>query len=127
MTSTELISAEVEKLTQTVKESLSGLKRVAIAEAWKVLQLATATVIQIIEAVGNDLSSPDKKALAMKLLSDFYDKVFLVVDIPVIPNLVEPMIHKYVKAFLMILVSSTIDSMVAVFRNTGIFQPKEAV
>lgn len=127
MTSTELISTEVEKLAETVKASLEGLKRVALAEAWKVLQLAVATVIQIIEAIGNDLSSPEKKALALKLLSEFYDKVFTVVDIPVVPNLVEPMIHKYVKAFLMILVSSTIDSMVAVFRNAGVFQPKEAV
>lgn len=127
MTSTELISAEVEKLTETVKTSLEGLKRVALAEAWKVLQIAIATVIQIIEAIGNDLSSPEKKALALKLLSNFYDKVFIVVDIPVVPHILETMIHKHVKAFLMILVSSTIDSMVAVFRNAGVFQPKEAV
>ena len=110
-----------------MKDSLSSLKRVALAEAWKVLQLAVATVVQIIEAIGNDLSSPEKKALAMKLLSEFYDKVFTIVDIPFIPNLVEPLIHKHVKALLMILVGSTIDSMVAVFRNAGVFQPKEAV
>ena len=127
MTSTELISTEVEKLTETVKTSLQGLKRVALAEAWKVLQIAIATVIQIIEAIGNDLSSPEKKALALKLLSNFYDKVFIVVDIPVVPHMLESMIHKHVKSFLMILVSSTIDSMVAVFRNAGVFQPKEAV
>jgi len=127
MTSTELISMEVEKLTETVKTSLQGLKRVALAEAWKVLQIAIATVIQIIEAIGNDLSSPEKKALALKLLSDFYDTVFTVVDVPVVPHVLESMIHKHVKALLMILVSSTIDSMVAVFRNAGVFQPKEAV
>ena len=122
-----MISAEVEKLSDTIKTSLEGLKRVALAEAWKVLQIAIATVIQIIEAIGNDLSSPDKKALAMKLLSDLYDKVFTVVDLPFVPNFVEPMIHKYVKQFLMIMVSSTIDSMVSIFRNSGVFQPKEAV
>jgi len=127
MTSTELISAEVEKLTETVKTSLQGLKRVALAEAWKVLQIAIATIIQIIEAIGNDLSSPEKKALALKLLSNFYDTVFTVVDVPVIPHILESVIHKHVKSFLMILVSSTIDSMVAVFRNAGVFQPKEAV
>jgi hypothetical protein len=100
------------------------MKRIALSEAWKVLQLAVATVIQIVEAIGTDLSSPDKKQLAMNLLSEFYDKVFLVVDVPVVPNLLEPIIHKYVKAFLMLLVSSTIDSMVTVFRNTGVFKPK---
>lgn len=124
MTSQELITQEVQKLIETVKKSFKDIKRIALSEAWKVLQLAIATVIQIVEAIGTDLSSPDKKQLAMNLLSEFYDKVFLVVDVPVVPNLLEPIIHKYVKAFLMLLVSSTIDSMVTVFRNTGVFKPK---
>jgi hypothetical protein len=124
MKSQELIAQEVKKLIETVKTSLSDMKRIALSEAWKILQLAISSVIQIIEAIGKDLSSPDKKKLAMDLLSEFYDKVFLVVDVPVVPNFLEPVIHKYVKAFLMLLVSSTIDSMVTVFRNTGVFEPK---
>jgi hypothetical protein len=95
-----------------------------LAEAWKMLQLATASIIQIIEAVGNDISSPDKKALAMDLLNKFYDAVFVVVDIPVVPNIIEPVIHKYVKAFLMVLVSASIDALVTTFRNAGVFLKK---
>jgi hypothetical protein len=125
MNSQELITQEVQKLIETVKTSLSDMKRIALSEAWKILQLAVSTVIQIIEAIGRDLSSPDKKKLAMDLLSNFYDRVFLIVDVPVVPNFLEPVIHKYVKAFLMLLVSSTIDSMVTVFRNTGVFEPKK--
>ena len=124
MTSQELITQKVQKLIETVKKSFKDIKRIALSEAWKVLQLAIATVVQIVVAIGTDLSSPDKKQLAMNLLSEFYDKVFLIVDVPVVPNLLEPVIHKYVKAFLMLLVSSTIDSMVTVFRNTGVFKPK---
>ena len=125
MKSQELIAQEVKKLIETVKTSLSDMKRIALSEAWKILQLAISSVIQIIEGIGKDLSSPDKKKLAMDLLSEFYDKVFLVVDVPVVPNFLEPVIHKHVKAFLMLLVSSTIDSMVTVFRNTGVFEPKK--
>ena len=121
----DLIKVEVEKLTVKTQESLGTVKNVAIAEAWKILQLAVAATVQVIEAIGTDLSSPDKKALAMDLISGFYDKVFLVVDIPVVPNLLEPIIHKYVKAFLMILVSSSIDAMVTTFRNTGVFFNKK--
>ena len=121
----DLIKVEVEKLTVKTQESLGTVKNVAIAEAWKILQLAVAATVQVIEAIGTDLSSPDKKALAMDLISEFYDKVFLVVDIPVVPNLLEPIIHKYVKAFLMILVSSSIDAMVTTFRNTGVFFNKK--
>jgi len=121
LTVKELVTLEVEKLIEQTKIALNEVKVVAIAQAWKILQLAVASVIQIIEDIGTNLSGPDKKAIAMDLLSKFYDSVFVVVDIPFVPNLVEPIIHKYVKSFLMILVSSTIDAMVTTFRNTGVF------
>lgn len=124
LTSKDLIRAEVEKLILSSKNSLEDVKRLAVAEAWKVLQLATASIIQIIEAIGNDISSPEKKALAMDLLNKFYDAVFVVVDIPVVPNILEPVIHRYVKAFLMVLVSASIDALVTTFRNTGVFLKK---
>lgn len=120
----EMVLVEVENLVNQTKQSLSEVKRVAVAQAWKILQLAVASVIQIIEQVGNDLAGPDKKAIAMEVLSKFYDSVFLVVDVPFVPNVIEPLVHKYVKAFLMTLVSSTIDAMVTTFRNTGVFRPK---
>jgi hypothetical protein len=122
--SRDLIIAEVENLILNVKNSLQEVRRVAVSEAWKILQLATASVIQIIEKLGHDLSGPDKKVLAMSLLNKFYDNVFVVVDIPVVPNFLEPIIHKYVKAFLMILVGATIDALVTTFRNTGVFLKK---
>lgn len=121
LTVKEVVSLEVEKLVNQAKISLNEVKVVAVAQAWKILQLAVASTIQIIENTASDLAGKDKKVMAMELLSKFYDSVFIVVDIPFVPNLVEPIIHKYVKAFLMILVSSTIDAMVTTFRNTGVF------
>ena len=85
------------------------------------LQLAVAATIQVVENAAADLAGKDKKAIAMELLNKFYDSVFIVVDIPFVPNLVEPIIHKHIKGLLMILVSSTIDAMVTTFRNTGVF------
>ena len=117
----QLVKIEVEKLTVQAKLSLNEVKTVALAQAWKILQLAVASTIQVIENTALDLAGKDKKTIAMELLSGFYDKVFIVVDVPFVPNLVEPIIHKYIKAFLMILVSSTIDAMVTTFRNTGVF------
>lgn len=122
----ELIQAEVEKLISQAKTALSEVKTVAISQAWKILQLAVASVIQIIENMATDLEGKDKKEIAMNLLSKFYDSVFVVVDVPFVPNLLEPIIHKYVKSFLMILVSSTIDAMVTTFRNTGVFVDPKA-
>jgi hypothetical protein len=119
--SEKLITAEVEELTNNIKQSLGDVKRIAVDEAWKLLQLVTASIIQIIETIGVDLSGRDKKKLAMALISNFYDTVFLVVDVPFLPNVLESYIHKYVKQFLMLLVSTTIDSMVIIFRNAGVF------
>ena len=126
MSSQELIKLEVEKLINNSKEKFKTVQRFALDEAWKLLQLTTASVVQIIEAIGNDLSNPDKKTLAMSLLNSFYDKIFLVVDVPFVPNIVEPIIHKYIKNILMIMVSATIDATVTIFRNTGVFIKREA-
>lgn len=123
----DAIKPEIDKLVQQAKLSLKTVEKVAIDQAWKILQLAVAATIQVIESKAIDLSGPDKKAVAMDLLSKFYDSVFLVVDIPFVPNLLEPIIHKYVKIFLMVLVSSTIDAMVTTFRNTGVFVDPHAV
>jgi len=126
VSSQNLIKLEVEKLINNSRESLKTVQRFALDEAWKLLQLTTASVVQIIEGIGNDLSGPDKKALAMELLNNFYDKIFLVVDVPFVPNIVEPIIHKYIKNILMIMVSATIDATVTIFRNTGVFIKREA-
>lgn len=126
MSSQELIRSEVEKLIVSNKDNINYVKKIALDQAWKLLQLNTAAIVQIIEGIGNDLSSPDKKALAMDLLSTFYDKVFVVIDIPFVPSVIEPIIHRYIKSILMIMVSATIDATVTIFRNTGVFIKKEA-
>lgn len=124
--SKELIEKEVDNLTKRAKEGLNNAKHIAISEAWKILQLTTASIIQIIESIGYNLSGADKKLLAMDLISKFYDTVFVVIDIPIVPNILESFLHKHIKAFLMILVSSTIDALVTTFRNSGIFLKKSS-
>lgn len=124
MNSTELIVEEVDKLTVNTSKLFPGVKKIAVDEAWKLLQLITATIIQIIESIGKDLSGPEKKTLALDLIDKFYDKTFVIIDIPYLPNILESYLHKYVKQFLMMLIGSTIDSMVTIFRNTGVFLRK---
>ena len=120
----ELVQVKVDLLVNQVKLSLKDLKTVAISEAWKILQLAVVEIIQQIEQSGSELKGKDKKALAMELLSKFYDSVFMIIDIPFVPNLIEPIIHRHVKSLLMILVGSTIDAMVTAFRQMGVFEDR---
>jgi hypothetical protein len=128
MTDTKtIIREEVNKLILETKNAAQEVKSFALAEAWKVLQLLTAVVIQLIETLGNDLSSPEKKALALELISSFYDKVFTYIDIPWVPSVLEPIIHSHVKSLLMLLVGSGIDAMVTTFRQVGVFKPKQPI
>ena len=124
MTPKELILLEVEKLINQTKLSLNEVKVVALSQAWKLLQLAVVQTIQHIEIINPLLAGKDKKTIAMDCLSTFYDRVFIVVDVPLIPNILEPIIHRYIKTFLMILVGSTIDAMVTTFRQVGVFENK---
>ena len=124
MSPKELIQKEADQLIVKTKESLGNVKRIAIDEAWKLLPLATASTVQLIENTANNLANHEKKTLALECLSSFYDRVFIVIDIPLIPQLVEPIIHKYVKGILMIMVGASIDATVTIFRNTGVFIKK---
>lgn len=123
----DVVSLELNKLADETKKSLDEVKRVAINQAWKILQLTVALTIQVIENAATSLSGPDKKIIALDAISKFYDTVFVVVDIPFIPNILEGVMHKYVKTFLMTLVGSSIDAMVTTFRQVGIFKSKQVV
>lgn len=127
MDTKELIRTEFLVLINKSKESIGEIKAVTVSEAWKILQLLTATVIQIIEKIGMDLASQDKKQLAMELITKFYDDIFNIIDLPFLPTVIESMLHSYIKKILMLLVDSAIDAMVATFRDVGIFHPKTNV
>lgn len=121
------IQSEIDKLIEQTKKSLEEVRSVAVGQAWKILQMAVATTVQVIEVKTTELSGPDKKTIAMDIISNFYNKVFIVVDVPFVPNLLEPMMHKYIKGFLMVLVGASIDAMVVTFRQIGVFKSKSIV
>jgi len=114
-------------LIEQAKQSMKNLKSIALPEAWKLLQLATADIVQNIEIVHPELKGADKKVLAMSLISDFYDKVFMIINIPFVPQFFQPIISKYIKVILMVLVGATIDALVTTFRNTGIFNNPDII
>ncbi len=120
----ELINQEFQRALQKNQEILKETKSIALQEAWKVLQLVIATVVQIIEDIGRELSGPDKKALALHIVEKFYDTTFIVVDIPFLPNFIEPILHKHIKKILLTLVNGSIDATVTTFRTVGVFRPK---
>lgn len=120
----DLINNETNSIIIKSKESLSDIKKVSLDEAWKIIQLAIASIVQIIEKIAIDLSGPDKKAIALDFINSFYDKVFVIIDVPFVPSFIEPIIHRYIKLMLLSMASASIDATVTIFRNTGIFFKK---
>lgn len=121
MTTEEKVQQELNQKLNQLQENLKIAKSIAVAEAWKILQLLVAQVIQDIEIIAKSWTGPEKKELAMNLISGAYDKLFLVVDVPMIPSFLEIYLHQYIKKILLLLVSSSIDAMVATFRQIGFF------
>ena len=121
------LSSKLEDLVNKVKSTLANSKSVAVTQAWGILQLAVAEAVQVIEDNNPSLKGSSKKEIALSMISNFYDKVFLVVSIPFVPVVLQPIIQKYIKILLMLLVSSTIDSMVEIFRKTGVFDDPNTV
>lgn len=117
MLNPEILSQLVEKN----KNKLEAVKSIAINEAWKILQLTIADVIQIIQINNPELAGSDKKNIALDTISKFYDKVFIIVDLPFVPKPIQPIIQRYIKSLLMLLVGSSIDAMVSTFKNIGLF------
>jgi hypothetical protein len=112
---------DLTNLVNKAKDIIKSAKQVAFPQAWNVLQLAVAEVIQNIEDNNPNLRGADKKTLAMAMLSNFYDQVFTIINFPFVPKVLQPIIQKYVKQLLMILVSASIDALVTTFRQTGVF------
>jgi hypothetical protein len=116
-----ILNKEVENLSTEAKASLDTVKKIALSEAWKILQLAIAKIIQTLEIIATDLSGSEKKIVAMTSLSLFYDNVLQSISIPMIPSWLEPILRTYIKAIFVVLISSSIDAMVATFRQVGVF------
>lgn len=117
----EILQNKFNTLVTNAKQSLGDAQSVALPQAWKILQLMVAEIIIAIESQFTSLAGKDKKTIAMDCVSQFYDTVFVTVTVPFIPLFLQPIIYKYVKALVMLLISSTIDALVTTFRNTGIF------
>lgn len=116
-----ILKAQLNQLIDHTKNTINNIGNLALPEAWKILQLATVDIIQNIENYYPSLKGSDKKVIALELISDFYDKVFNIINIPFVPSILQPIIRKYIKALLMVLVGSSIDALVTTFRNAGIF------
>lgn len=119
--SSQMVQLQINNIVDSAKAILKQTHSVAVPQAWNLLQLAIAEIIQQIQLTHPELKGSNKKEIAMNAVSSFYDQVFLVVEFPFLPQFLQPIIQRYVKQLLMILVGASIDAMVTTFKNIGVF------
>ena len=96
--------------------------RFSYADAWGLLQQAVAEIVLTVEKYIKELPGEEKKRIALAYIGSFYDNVITTIDIPYVPNCIEPMFDMYFKKIFMSLAATTIDGLVAVFNATGVFE-----
>jgi hypothetical protein len=116
-----MVQLQINNIVDAAKTILKQAQSVAVPQAWNLLQLAIAEIIQQIQLTHPELKGSNKKEIAMNAVSSFYDRVFLIVEFPFLPQFLQPIIQRYVKQLLMVLVGASIDAMVTTFKNTGVF------
>jgi len=119
--SNQTVQLQINNIVDSAKTILKQAQSVAVPQAWNLLQLAIAEIIQQIQLTHPELKGSNKKEIAMNAVSSFYDRVFLIVEFPFLPQFLQPIIQRYVKQLLMVLVGASIDAMVTTFKNTGVF------
>jgi hypothetical protein len=119
----ELVQQEVKKLVNRTKVQISDIKRIALRQAWKILDDNITDVVIFLQDFATDLSKPEKKDQAMLIMSEFYDNVFTIVEFPFVPKILQPLTQKFVKQILLdFFVSSAIDSTVTTLKRTGVIK-----
>lgn len=121
MSPSEIALVELQKVSIQAKESLAEVRRVALNEAWKTLNKLTNSCVYVMQVFGKDVAKTERKELVLKIVSDFYDGVFKVVDVPFVPQILESVLHSYVKKIVMIFVAASIDAAVDTFKDLGVF------
>jgi hypothetical protein len=116
----------IEEIRSVLEDNipLNKIYKTTIGEAWSIIQDFSSKIVRKIEIIGKDLTGKEKKQIVLEVVSKFYDSTFVIVGIPLVPNFLEPIIHKYVKSVLMLMISKSIDLFVRIFKEVGIFNKK---
>lgn len=116
MTPLESISASLNVVISKYKDVASDGK-VTLQE---VLQLTITGAMETVRLTQTlPVSGVIKKQTAMEAVSKFIDEVITPLDLPGVPNLIEPVVDQGIKSLLMLAADAAIDSAVALFNQIG--------
>jgi hypothetical protein len=92
--------------------------KVSFNEVVAIVGKSIGSLVSIAEGF-SDLSSEDKKNAVVGAIGTLYDEVIAPIDIQRIPNVIEPIVDKGVKALLLALSDGIVDGIVALYNEGG--------
>lgn len=105
----DVVKVEIDKVIKEAKDSYAdGV--LSLGEVWGLGQDLVFSIMTIVEAY--NATGADKKAAVMIAASRLYDEVLAPIDIPKIPNVIEPSFDKFGRVLFLELISGSIDYMV---------------
>lgn len=103
------VKNEIDVLIKEAKEATAD-KVITLSEVWTLSSHVIASFVKIADTLNAD--GADKKAVVLKAAELLYDEVIAPIDIPKIPNVIEPTFDKFAKSLFLELVSGLIDFVV---------------
>lgn len=114
-----------DRFLQVIKlAKLNRPAKMALNEQWKAFQVYVGNVVVEIESsdITKLLTSPEKKQEALDAAGLFYDNYIEKFDLPYIPNILEPLVDRYIRVIFLSLASGSIDATVATLKQFGIIK-----
>ena len=111
----DVVKEQIAALIKEVKDDI-GDNVLTLTEVWVLSQHTVTAFVKIADTLS--ASGEDKKAVVMLAAEKFFDDVIGPIDIPQIPNFIEPTFDKISKEIFLSLVSAGIEYIVK-FKNKG--------
>ena len=105
----EIVRLEVESLIAEVKLDTAD-KILSLSEVWTLAAHCISSFVKIADKL--DVEGKDKKQVVMEAAEKLYDEVIAPLDIPKIPNMVEPMFDRLAKSVYLEILSGIVDFVV---------------
>lgn len=85
-----------------------------------VLAIFTAVVSEVVVLAEHlPANGAAKKRVVLEALGEFIDQVITPIDLPFIPDIIEPVVDRSIKTFLLGVADKAIDGVVSGFNRTG--------
>ena len=113
----EQLKGAIEEIIAAYKDVYAD-KKITFGEMLTLVTRACATFVKLVESMGQG-TGEEKKNAVVTAVSQFYEVVIAPMDVPVIPNFVEPMVDQGTKLVIITVAASAVDALVAIFNKTG--------